>query len=237
MKRFAALLTAFLLLLSTPAMAFTGVDYPVWDGASSPDDAFCAKFGDELIALTFDPSEEYSTLADGIIQVCFFAYDGADDYFLEAYLLMPQDVASGDVLASGRGLDCSIYLYETNAQSEAFYYAGDLIPGFASNSSFEINIETVETTQSSITMRGQLTAQLSRYDSGASGQDELLTIRDARFHFTLPLNEASFTPAPTHVPDFSIPGQPGSASPAESDAPPPGSVAPNFTLPPNYISI
>lgn len=226
MKRFAALLTAFLLLLSTPALAFTGVGYPAWDGAATPDNAFCAAFDGERISLIFDPSEDYSNLADGIIQVCFFAYDGSDDYFLETYMLMPQDVAPGDVLASGRGLDCSIYLYETNAQNETFYYAGDMGIGFTAGSSFEINIEAVEVTESSISMRGQMTAQLARYDRGSAGSDGLLTISDAHFHFTLPLNETPIVAAPTP--------EPGSSD--QSDTPSFGGT-PKLTLPPNYISI
>ena len=241
MKRFAALLTAFVLLLSASALAFKGEGYPAWDGVKTPDNGLCAMFDGESISLSLDPSSDYSNLADGVLQVCFFAYDAADDYFLEMYLLIPQDAASGDVLTDGMGLDCSIYLYETNASSEVFYYAGDLDNSTASDSSFEMTIESAESSASAISMRGQLRAQMVRYDREATGL-EILTIDGAQFNFTLPLTESSYAPASTeepkaYDPNPSNPGTPEATDPALPDASHPNGSAPAFTLPPDYISI
>ena len=230
MKRLAALLTAFILLLGTSALAFTGEGYPSWDGATTPENALFGVFGGERIALGFDSSDDYSNLEDGIVQACFFAYDATNENFLEMYLLIPQDVQAGDVLTSGQGLDCSIYLYETAVGSETFYYAGDLGNASTASSSFELTIESAETAGSLLTMRGHLHAELARYDTDASGRKEPLTISEAIFSFQLPLSEKPFLPAPSQEPGAFAPNQPSATFPSLPDAP-------SFTLPPNYIAL
>ena len=237
MKRFAALLTACILLLGASALAFNGEGYPAWDGAAAPDNALFGAFGEERIALSFDSSDDYSNLEDGIVQACFFAYDKANENFLEMYLLIPQDVQAGDVLTSSQGLDCSIYLYETAVGSETFYYAGDLGNGSTAGSSFELTIESAETTGTTLAMRGRLHAELAHYDSDASGRKESLTISEALFSFQLPLNENPFLPAPSQEPDAIEPNQPSATFPSLPDAPRAGGGTPSFTLPPNYISL
>lgn len=230
MKRFAALMTALILLLSAPALAFTGQGYPEWDGATIPDSGFCGALDGERILLSFDPSDEYSSVEDGLVQACFFAYDSTERNFMEIYLLLPQDVAPGDVLASGQDLDCSVYLYETVDGNETFYYAGDLGTNLTSSSSFEINIESVEKTESAISMRGQLTAQLTRYDREIIGQEELLTIGEAHFSFSMPLGGSAFAPAPSQTPGDAFPGidtpdQPRTGFGGSNLVPPPDAVA------------
>lgn len=227
MKRFAALLTAFLFLLGASALAFNGEGYPAWDGASTPENALCGVFGDERISLSFDPSDDYSNLLDGVVQACFFAYDAAEANFLEMYLLIPQSVAPGDVLKSGDGQDCSIYLYETSIGSETLYYAGELddIPT-VNGSGFEVSIEAAEVSETSIRMSGRLSAQLCRF-TREQPQQELLTVSDVYFDFTLPLFEDPFAPSPSQGPEGSLPDD---SSPAM-----PGSPA--LTLPPKYVTI
>ena len=228
MKRFAALLIAGVLLLSTTALAFTGEGYPAWDGASTPENTCCGIFGGERISLSFDPADDYSNLLDGVIQACFFAYDASETNFLELYLLIPEDVTPGDVLRNGDGRDCSIYLYETSIDSEALYFAGDLNGVSTVNvSDFELTIESAQVGATAIRMAGRLTARLCRFDR-EQPQMEQLEISDARFSFTLPLFENPF--APTPGPGGGIPGLPEDSSPALPDSP-------KLTLPPFYVTI
>lgn len=220
MKRFAALLTAVIFLLGASALAFDGEGYPSWDGTSAPQNSCCGAFGDERISLAFDPSTDYSNVLGGVVQACFFAYDANDQNFLELYLLIPENVAAGDVLRSGDGKDCSIYLYETAIDSETLYFAG-VLDATPDGSSFELVVESAEVTDTAIRMSGSLTARLCRYDSNAPQRD-FLSIGEAHFDFSLPLEGNPFTPKATDEPEDSVPGLPGAAQ---------------FTLPPDYISI
>lgn len=229
MKRFAALLIVLLLLLNAPALALDGKGYPAWDGMTMPDNGLYGAFGEDYISLSFDPAAEYSNVLDGLIQACFFAYDATEQTYIEMYLMIPQDVVSGDILRSDDGGDSAIYLYETAIGSENFYYAGDPGAKRAEDAgSFEMTIESVESSAAAITMRGKLTAQLCRYDSDALSQ-EFLNLREAHFSFTLPLTGSAFAPAPTQEPNFSFPNLP--------DAQAPDAGTPAFTLPPYYVTL
>ena len=236
MKRFAALLTAILLLMSCTALAFDGVGYPEWDGESAPENSLCGSFGGERISLVFDSSDDYSNVQDGIVQACFYAYDASDTYYLEMYLLIPQDAATGDVLAGGQGLDCAIWLYESSPDTEVFYFAGDLGSGLPAANDFEITIDSAETTGSVISMRGHLNAALSCYDAGLTGA-ESLRVEDIYFSFSVPTEADSFAPAPTMEPFPSDPDQPASTFPALPELPDVEGGAPAFTLPPHYVTL
>ncbi len=248
MKKLAALLTVLALLLGAPALAFEGTGYPAWDGASDPDNGLCAAFDGERIALSFDPSADYSNVQDGTIQACFFAYDATEEHYLELYLLLPQDVAGGDVLQSGDGTICSISLYETALNGETLYYA-DEIGG--DGTSYELVVESVENTGAAIAMNGRLTAQLCRY-VGDQPASDMLRVEEARFRFTLPLSAGNFVPAPSQAPDAApaqpenspapvVPTLPESSAAPAVPAPPENSApargAPAFTLPPDYAVI
>lgn len=229
MKRFAALLTAFLFLITTSALAFSGAGYPAWDGRSAADSSFCGAFDGQPLLLTFDPSEDYSNVMDGLIQACFFAYDEAETSFLEVYLLIPDDVAAGDVLRSGDIRGTSIALYETTMNGDTVYFADDLEAVTANGSGFEMTIETMEFLGSMVYMSGSLTAQLSLYEL-EQARPELLTISDAHFSFVLSMDANPFASLPDSDSDALFPDLPDSALP---DLP----GAPAFTLPPNYVTL
>ena len=237
MKKFAALLTAFILLLSASALAFDGVGYPAWDGEATPENGLFGAFGEDRVSLIFDPSADYSNADDTIVQACFFAYDSTNENFLEMYLLIPRNAAPGDVLTNAGGEDCSIYLYETFQGAETFYYAGGLGNSGPAGSSFEMTVEAVETTDSAITMSGRLRAELARYSISSLEQTELLTINEALFRFQLPLEANPFAPTPTEQPNPFASESPESTFPSLPDFSDSDSVAPRFTLPPNYVSI
>lgn len=229
MKRFAALLLAFMFLLNASALALDGEGYPSWDGMTVPDNGLYGAFEEDSISLSFDPAAEYSNVMNGLIQTCFFAYDATEQTYIEMYLTIPQDVVSGDVLRSGDGTDSAIFLYETSVSSETFYYAGDsdaLRSDIVGN--FEMTIESAETSEAAITMRGKLTAQLCRYVNGAPGP-EFLNVREAHFSYTLPFSGSAFAPAPTPEPDASAPDLPGTRTP--------NAGVPAFTLPPDSVTL
>lgn len=196
MKKFTAALIALALLLSAAALAFNGEGYPQWDGSTEPQSGLSAAFGSERISLDFDPSPDFSNIGGGVIQACFYAYDARNRYYLELYLLLPDDVASGDVIRGGAAPLCSFCLYETGERSETTYYAGDVDAQLAGNSTYELTIDSVENTGTAIDMRGHFTAEMCRFER-EQPTDEMLRVDDARFAFSLPLDSIYRSPEPT----------------------------------------
>ena len=203
MKKIAAALVALALLLSASGLAFRGQGYPAWDGMTVPPNYLSGAFGEDRLSLKFDPSDEYSNVMDRIIQACFFAYDAAETNYLELYLLIPQNILSGDHFKSGEGLNCTIDLYETSISEETFYSADGRDND---GSSYEIQLESVEFGESTITVSGKFAARLCRYEKDAPTQD-FLDISEAHFNFTLPTSTGSARTEPQ--PEATFPALPG----------------------------
>lgn len=217
MKKALALLVAIWMLIGPHALALTGADYPAWDGSTLPQSGFCGSFGGKKLALEFDPAQEYSHCAEGMLQACFFAFDGAERNYLELYLLLPQDVEAGDVLQAGSDAPYSVSLYEVSLDSESLYYAGMLSgAAYPEGSALELRIEAVESGASTLSLRGSLRGKLGRIDADVP-TGEFLELEDAYFSCTLPLSAAGL-PEATSGPI----------------APPTG---PSFTLPPDYRAV
>ena len=202
MKTLAAILLTLLLMCLPCALALSGSGYPAYDGAALPDNAFGASFGGESLLLSFDPDPEYSGRMDGALQLSFYAYDASGAYCLELYLMLPENPVVGEPAFA------SLYLYEGDGSGETLYFAsekdGAALP---SGSSLKLDLEQVDVHADAISGRGALEATLFAYrDNLPTG--EMLTLNDARFSFTLPLN---------------------------ADAQ--GGAAPAFTLPPDYAKV
>lgn len=253
MKKFSAMLLSLGLLLLPCACAFTGSGYPAWNGSAPPQNGFCAYFGEDMLQLEFDSAQEYSYIQDGLLTACFFAFDAAQQNYLEMYMELPESLAAGDVYTSadGRG-DSSISLYEVSLDGESLYYAGQLIGmAYPGGSEYEITIDSAVQESGTLTVQGHLQARLCRIENNMI-TDEFLALKDAAFHFSMPLlgtvqPRQSFAPeaspqpfaAPeTTQPPFTLPDQsqfprpeatPRAKAPAYTMDPHPA-----FTLPPDY---
>lgn len=202
MKKLAAILLALLLMCLPCALALSGSGYPAYDSAVLPDNAFGASFGGENLLLTFDPAPEYSGRMDGSLQLSFYAYDASGAYCLELYLMLPENPAAGEPSFS------SLYLYEGDGSGETLYFASEKDGAALPNgSSLKIALEQVDVHVDAISGRGTLEATLYAYRNNLP-TGETLTLNDARFDFTLPLNAGA------------------------QDGP-----APAFTLPPDYAKV
>lgn len=249
MKKLAAILTALILILSMSAFALSGADYPLWDGASAPKNSLYGGIGDQKLLLELDTTAEYSNVADGMAQICFFAFDQAEQNYLEMYLLLPENAAAGDVFSPTGGGLSSVSLYEVHKDSDELYFSGQ-VSGFAypSGSSFELRIESAQKSDTALSMSGTLDGTLIKFRDNQPTQ-ETLVLSGMKFDFTLPLS-AERAPQPSAVPK--APAQPlPSEEPKQSAVPqlpaptmPPKSVPkavqptmdphPAFTLPPDY---
>lgn len=246
MKKIAAILM-ILMLLSSCALGFTGSGYPAWDGASAPDDSFCGMFGADALTLAFDPDPTYSSIADGLLTACFFAFDGAEQNYLEMYLVLPEDVSAGSVYTSRDAGDASsISLYEVSKGGEVLYFAGQPMgAAYPGGTDYEIRIEEVAQAGANLNVRGSLSATLRKIEDSYI-TDAFLKLENASFQFTLALqdapgSQATMPPQATTPPQSSAPVLPeNTQAPAPKQLPATKAPAytmdphPAFTLPPDY---
>lgn len=231
------------LLLCVSAFALNGADYPTWDGVSEPIDSVCGNIDGSDLLLSFDSSPDYSLLADGMLQLCFFAFDAAEQNYIEMYLLLPESAANGDVFSPASSSVSSVTLYEVFQSGEDIYFAGQIAGmAYPDGGSYELSLEKVERSASTLSMSGTLSGTLVRF-SDDMPTDETLSLSNLRFNFSLPLSDTA-SPESTAAPEDEETLQP-SLSPLPSSAPvqtlPPTSAAepalearPAFTLPPDY---
>lgn len=245
MKKTAAVLLVFALLFCASAFALSGADYPVWDGTSASADSLYGNIGGQDLLLKLDATAEYSNVADGMAQVCFFAFDKAEQNYLEMYLLLPESATAGDIFSPTSSGMSSVSLYEVSKTGDELYFSGQ-VSGFAypSGSSFEMRIESAQKTDSILSMSGTLEGTLVKFKDNKP-TEETLSLSGVKFSFTLPLN-TSRAPQPSAAPKASSQPEP-STSPMPSAVPqlPAPSAAPKapkatmdphpaFTLPPDY---
>lgn len=239
MKKRLFILIALILGLNACAFALNGANYPSWNGEALPDHHLGGKLNDEMTLLEFDSSQEYSNLADGLIQACFFAFDESQNHYLELYLKIPENAAAGDRFnATDLAQAASITLYEVSSSEEDFYFASQVlgIP-YPSGSSYEIQIQQAEKSDAGISMRGTLNARLVRMND-AQPAEESLKLSNVSFHFTLPLGVSASSPTqtPAIVPLPTQTPQAPESSSAPSQQTPLPTMDPHsaFTLPPDY---
>lgn len=239
MKKLAAILTALALLLSMSAFALNGTDYPIWDGVSTPKNSLYGNIGEQNLIMELDTTAEYSNVADGMAQICFFAFDKAEQNYLEMYILLPENAAAGDIFSPTSGGMSSISLYEVSKDNEELYFSGQ-ISGFAypSGSSFELCIESVQKSDVAFSMSGTLDGTLVKFKDNVP-TEETFTLSGVKFDFTLPVGE-NRAPQASSEPKAPIQPMPSSVPqlPAPTAAPkavqPTMDPHPAFTLPPDY---
>ena len=245
MKKLAAILTALVLILCASAFALNGTDYPLWNGTSAPKNSLYGSIGGQNLILELDTTAEYSNVTDGLAQICFFAFDEAEQNYLEMYLLLPEDAAAGDVFSPTSGSMSSISLYEVSKDGDELYFSGQ-VSGFAypNGSSFELRIESAQKKDNSLSMNGTLDGTLVKFKD-KQPTEETLVLSGVKFDFTLSLSggrtpQASAEPEVPYLPLPSAQPQPSEAPqlPEPTAAPkapqPTMDPRPAFTLPPDY---
>lgn len=221
MKKILSVLLALLFICAMPALALESSGYPVYDEANFHENHLGGSFSGEDILLEFDSSSEYSQLLETSMEACFFAFNEGEDHYIELYLELPTDIASGDHFSSGDVLSASdsfvsLSFYEIGSDTESFYYAGSIVGVvYPDGCSFDITIDEAKTSGSAIEVSGSLSALLYRFSENMSPTNDTLALNDVRFHFEFPLS---------------------SDSNAKKEEVPSG-IAPKFTLPPDYVSL
>ncbi len=204
MKRMLCILTLSLLLMQGFALALSGNDYPAYDGRTPVQNALAGSIAGADMVLEFDPSADYSNIDSGYLQACFFAYDAAQQNYIELYLFLPEAVAAGDIIdaqtAAENGVDLVCAgLYEVCENGdETEYLAGQIANAvYPVGSSYSIAIDAAETNGREITVSGRLNATLV----DTAGIAPNVIISAAQFHFTMPAGNAPIVPPIPANPD------------------------------------
>lgn len=198
MKRLLGFLLCLVLLLQCGALALTGIDYPAWDGASPVRNALAGSIDGANIQLDFDASADYSMRGEGYLLACFFAYDAAQQNYIELYLMLPEDIAAGDVITpqtAARGAEYAcVSLFEVYASGDETEYLSSQIAdqAYPAGSSYSIAIESAQNAGDVISVSGKLDAILV-------GDVRTIALSGAQFHFELPTGGASNAPQPTQA--------------------------------------
>lgn len=240
MKKFAFLLILCVFLCQTCAFALNGANYPAWNGADPASNSFCASLDGQMLQLEFDPTDPFSMQTDGMLQLCFFAYDGAEQNYLELYLLLPASLSTGDLFSSDVAAQAnSITLYEVSQTGEDMYFAGQFVGvAYPDNSCYEIRIDQADRSADTLSLRGTLSATLCYFDASGQPTSQTLSLSDAQFHLELPIDSAvvAATPQPSAAPESSEAPLPDLPSSTPDVATPRPTLDPHpvFTLPPDY---
>lgn len=188
------MLMAALLALSALAEGMPGFEFidPFEDRDGAEPQAEAGNNGIQLdiggkrLTLDFDPSPEYSSIQNGLVQASFYAYGDDSATLYELYLVFPETVQSGMVIspdyAALTGEECSVALILSENDEETYYYSG-LMDGvvYPGGSDFDITFDAISENRYS----GTLTATLIALDLASGTVKDTLNITSAPFSFTL----------------------------------------------------
>ena len=217
-KRFAALFCAMVLILCGAAFA--------WEPSASDamSEGIQLTLNGNVINLSFDSSDKYSSIVDGNVQASFYAYFGDPEKLYELYMIFPEAVQPGVTVdpayAMQHAPDCSVVMIVTAGQTESYYFAGQ-VDGkpYPDSSAYAISFQAVESNETGSAFAGTLSATLVGVEMDSGNVLERVEIVDAPFSFTMPaanrleLGDDPIAHEQTVAPDFF------SADPAATPAP------------------
>lgn len=145
--------------------------------------------GGEKVMLDFDPSEQYSSIGNGLVQASFYSYsaDGAKLY--ELYVIFPDSAQAGSVIApDAANPESSVVLIvsDSNTQEELYYFSSFMNDSvYPEGSDFAIAIDDVQIEDGAATYAGSLTATLIALDMATGATSDTLQIDSTPFAFTI----------------------------------------------------
>ena len=148
------------------------------------------------VTLTFDSSEEYSSVLNGLVQASFYAYSSDSEYLYELFLNFPDTVESGSSVTPEYALQnaplSSVVLVISDRETEQYYYAGQSDGAiYPAGSSYAIDFDSVSDSGADRTYSGRLSASLVGMNADSSTPLASFSIENAPFSFTMPMENAS----------------------------------------------
>lgn len=167
---------------------------PAGDGAprgdAASDGSITLTIDGQTIALAFDPSPQYSSIAGGLVQASYYAY-GADGFTMyELYMIFPETAKPGMVItpeyAALAGEECSVMLIVSTNDRE-LYYSASLMNGavYPEGSGFSIAIDDIRDDGGATAYSGRLRATLVALDVLSGEPVATLTLDETPFRFAI----------------------------------------------------
>ncbi len=153
--------------------------------------------------LAFDPSPEYSSIKDGMVQASFFEYEGEKGALYELYLIFPEDVQPDSRVDADYSIqndkECSVVLIVSDSTSERYYVSGVMNRRlYPEGSGFSMSFDFANGSD----FGGTLSAQLVALDLSSGSVLGTMEIENATFKFTMAgdSTERHSEPLPTEAP-------------------------------------
>lgn len=162
----------------------------------------------ERVTLGFDPSAQYSSIANGQVQASFYAYSADNTKLYELYMIFPDTAKPGMVITPDYSAltseESSVVLIVSDVQTQQeIYYFSSLMDGavYPENSSYAIAIDDIYEIDGATTFSGSLSATLVALDMATGEAQDVFEISDTPFRFTIGEGEERHTePLPTEKP-------------------------------------
>lgn len=153
--------------------------------------------------LVFDPSPEYSTVKDGMVQASFYEYDSDRNTLYELYLTFPEGIGPDTRVDANYAVennkDCSVVLIVSGSDTELFYVSGvtDRYV-YPENSRFSMDFDFAGGTD----YAGTLDARLIALDLSTGAVLGSIQIDSAPFRFSMggSSSDRHSEPLPTQMP-------------------------------------
>lgn len=160
--------------------------------------------------LDFDPSEEFSSIANGMVQASFYAYGPNSEYLYEMFLVFPENIASGASITNEYAIqnnlpDCSVVLMISTNTLEQYFFSGQMQgAAYPANTSYTMTFTSVSRDVNGWTYTGSLTASLAEIDLLTGQVVDTIQLPDAPFSFTMPVSGSGSSDDPQ--PSIPAPG-------------------------------
>jgi len=175
-------------------------------GEVDPSESIDLEYRGESIRLNFDPTPQYSSIQNGMVQASYYAYSADGSTLYELFISFPETARPGMIItpqyeAITNG-EASVSLIVSNGSQEQ-YYLSSLANGYVypTDSDFSISIDSI----SGGTYVGSFSATLIALDLSSGAVADTLVIPDTPFRFTLGSAgngpDGSATPEPTIEPN------------------------------------
>lgn len=162
--------------------------------ASAVTEAALINVHGQSVRLDFDPTPQFSYIKDGLVQSSFYAFGPEGKYLYELYLIFPETVIAGSVFTQDLALqgnleEAGVVLLISSDNMEDLYAAGQYGNAiYPEGTSYTIRFDNVSDTSAGKLFSGTVSATLSGEDKNRMPIDEKITLTNAPFSFTMPVD-------------------------------------------------
>ena len=143
------------------------------------------------LALSFDPTTEYSVVEKHLVEAAFYAYDNPNSTLYEVFLMFPDDVTEGLTItpeyAMTSAVDTAIGLVISTRDQDTYYVASQqsTTGPYPETSTYSLHFDTISRGAATTTYTGTFSATLVSLSLITGEVDQTLNVDGATFSFTI----------------------------------------------------